>query len=254
MRTNLLKSKMLAGELAYGVISPTYDPIIAEYIGLLGFDYYMIDGEHGPLTVAQAADLIRACELHACTPVARIRSVDEKLILQYMDAGVMGVMMPSIKTVSEVERLVSAIKYPPQGQRGLGPVRAASYLMGAHSQAQYVKFANEQTLVLPQIENMACVDALEEIVQVEGVDGFIIGPQDLAMSMGYYDGPDHPEVEKMIDHIFNLVLDNHKFVGSVAGTAKQAQVLKNKGATMILNSVQSLLKAAGKQFLSVRDA
>jgi 4-hydroxy-2-oxoheptanedioate aldolase len=72
------------------------------------------------------------------------------------------------------------------------------------------------------------------------------------MSMGYYDGPDHPEVEKMIDHIFNLVLDHHKFIGSVAGTAKQAQVLKNKGATMILNSVQGLLKAAGKQFLSVR--
>lgn len=250
MRTNLLKKRMRAGQACYGVISPTADPIIAEYIGLLGMDFYMIDGEHGPITASEVTNLVRACELHACTALARIRSVDAKLILQYMDAGVMGVMMPSINTVDDVKALVDAIKYPPLGKRGLGPVRASEYMMGPHTQAEYVEMANEETLVLPQIETMECVNNLDAMLEIEDVDGFIIGPRDLAMEMGYYDGPGHPEVRELIDKLFKKVLGAGKLIGTVAGTAEQAKVLEDKGATLILNSVQGLIKTAGKAFIA----
>ncbi len=254
MKENKVKTRIKEGKACYGAISPTNDPTICEYIGLNGFDYYMIDGEHGGISISDVTNLVRACENVGCTPLARIRSVDPKLILQFMDAGVMGVMMPSIDNADDVKRLVDAIKYPPLGTRGLGPVRASDYMQGAHSQKEYVTFANEQTLVLPQIESMACVENLESICQVEGVDGFIIGPRDLAMSMGFYDGPGHSEVQDMLDNIFKTVLDSGKFYGTVAGSADRAKELVDKGASMILNSVQGLIKVSAKQFLSARES
>jgi len=254
MKKNKLKQRITDGKVAYGVISPTTDPVICEYIGLNNFDYYMIDGEHGGISISDVTNLVRACELMDCTPLARIRSVDTKLILQYMDAGVMGVMMPSIDKVEDVEKLVEAIKYPPFGKRGLGPVRASDYMQGTMTQKEYVEFANQETLVLPQVESMECVENLEAMCQIDGVDGFIIGPRDLAMSMGYYDGPGHDEVTNMLHQIFKIILDNGKFYGTVAGTADRAQELTTMGASMILNSVQGLIKGSAKAFLSKREA
>lgn len=252
MKENKLKSKIEAGQVGFGVISPTTDPVIAEYIGLSDFDFYMIDGEHGGISISDVTNIVRACELRNCTPLARIRSVDPKLILQYMDAGVMGVMMPTINTVDDVKILVDSIKYPPIGIRGLGPVRSSDYMQGPMSQLEYVNFSNEQTLVMPQIETLECVENLKEICQIDGVDGFIIGPRDLAMSMGYYDGPGHDEVKKKLDQIFSTILKAGKWFGTVAGTPEQATALMNKGASFILNSVQGLLKVRSKEFLSVR--
>ncbi len=253
MRENLLKKRIAQGKTGFGVISPTIDPTICEYIGLTGMDFYMIDGEHGGITASDITNMIRACELRDCTPLARIRSVDAKLILQYMDAGIMGVMMPSIDTVDDVKRLVEAIKYPPMGYRGLGPVRASDYMQGAMNQKEYVQFSNEQTLVLPQIESMECVKNLKELCKVDGVDGFIIGPRDLAMSMGHYDGPGHDEVKKTLDEIFATVLESGKWFGTVAGTALQAEGLIEKGAALVMNSVQGLIKTSGKAFLDARQ-
>lgn len=254
MKENKLKKRIAAGKTCFGVISPTVDPIICEYIGLNGFDYYMIDGEHGAITPSDVTNLVRACEVTDCTPLARINTVDPKLILQFMDAGIMGVMMPTIDTVEDVQMLVDSIKYPPVGKRGLGPVRSSDYMQGRMNQEEYVHFANEQTLVMPQVESMACVKNLKEMCAIPEVDGFIIGPRDLAMSMGFYDGPGHPEVKQMLDEIFKTILDNGKFFGTVAGTTEQAEALIDKGASMILNSVQGLLKIRSKEFLKARKA
>lgn len=253
MTENKLKTRIEADKAGLGVISPTVDPIICEYIGLLGMDFYMLDAEHGAITASDVTNMVRACELRNTTPLARIRSVDAKLILQYMDAGIMGVMMPSIDTVDDVKRLVEAIKYPPMGKRGLGPVRAADYMQGPMAQAEYVSFANEQTLVMPQIETMECVKNLPEMCKIEGVDGFIIGPRDLAMSMGYYDGPGHDKVKKVLEEIFATIKASGKWFGTVAGNAAQAQTLIDKGASLIMNSVQGLIKASGNAFLEARN-
>lgn len=252
MKENKLKKLIKAGKTGFGIISPTVDPTICEYIGLTGLDFYMIDGEHGAITASDITNLVRACEIVDITPLARIRSVDTKLILQYMDAGIMGVMMPSIDNADDVKKLVEAIKYPPMGNRGLGPVRAADYMQGKMTQGEYVQFANEQTLVLPQIESMECIKNLPELCNIEGVDGFIIGPRDLAMSMGYYDGPGHDEVKKQLEEIFETILAAGKWYGTVAGNADQAEALINKGASFVMNSLQGLIKSAGTTFLAAR--
>ncbi len=250
MEANRLKIKWAKGECAFGVIAPNLDANLAETIGLLGFDFYMVDAEHGPADPIAAENLVRACELTGATPLARVRSIDAKLVLQYMDTGLMGVMMPGVDTAEEAAALVDAVKYPPVGTRGLGPVRAARYLMGGQSQAEYVAMANRETLVLPQIETMKAVENLAEMTRVPGVDGFVIGPRDLAMDMGFIDGPKHPEVAEAIDGVFDRVRAAGLALGTVAGTGAQARQLAERGASLVLASVAGLLKNASADFLT----
>lgn len=253
MKENILKKRLLDKKASYGVISPTTDPIICEYIGLCGMDFYIMDAEHGALTLSEVAHMIRACESVGITPLARINSLDEKMILQYFDAGIMGVMMPNINTVDECKKLVECVKYFPSGKRGIGPVRSADYMAGKLSQADYLKFSNEQTLVLPMIESKECLQNLSEMVKVDGVDGFILGPRDLALSMGFTDGPAHEEVKKIIYEAIAIVTAAGKIFGTVAANAEQAKELTDKGVTLLLNSVQGLITPSVKMFMKERN-
>src|SRR5512141_36476 len=149
IRENNAKRKLKAGQPAYGVLSTSDDPQLAELLGLAGFDYYMLDTEHGLLDVAQVVNVIRACERVNMTPMVRIGSKDPKLVLQYLDAGMMGVMMPGLETCEEIRMLVNAVKYPPVGKRGMGGARAAGYNSVGQEAADYIRFSNEQTMVIP---------------------------------------------------------------------------------------------------------
>jgi 4-hydroxy-2-oxoheptanedioate aldolase len=254
MKQNLLKQRLLAKKASYGVIAPTTDPVICEYIGLSGMDFYIMDAEHGALTMSEVTHLIRACETVGITPLARINSLDEKMILQYFDAGIMGVMMPGTNTVEDCQRLVQYVKYYPQGKRGLGPVRSADYMAGQQTQATYLQYSNEQTLVFPMIETMECFNNLTQLVKVDGVDGFILGPRDLALSMGFTDGPAHDEVKKVINEAIEMVTKAGKIFGTVAATAEQAKDLADKGVTLLLNSIQGLMAPSAKAFMANRTS
>jgi 4-hydroxy-2-oxoheptanedioate aldolase len=249
MKENLVKRKLRNDEPVFGVIAPNSDPVIAEVIGHVGFDFYMMDCEHGPIGPSQAQEIVRACEATGITPLARVRGNDTKLILQFLDAGVMGVMMPGLTNAQDVQTFVEAVKYPPLGRRGLGPIRVAEYMMGTMSQEEYIAFSNDQTLVLPQFEDIQALRNLGEMVQVKGVDAFVIGPRDLAMSMGFYDGPRHPEVQEKIDQVFDIVLQAGLDLGTVAGTGEAAKELVRRGARICINSVANLIRSSAKLFL-----
>lgn len=252
MKQNIVKTRLKNSQPVLGVLSNSTDPTVAELCGFSGLDFYMIDGEHSPVTTAQVPDIVRACEVSGITPLARVRSNDPKLILQFLDAGVMGIMMPGIKTVTEANALVQAVYYPPLGSRGIGPVRANEYLQGTMSQGDYVQFANEQTLVLPQIEDREAVDNLDELLTVEGIDGFVIGPRDLAMSMGYYDGPGHDEVKKTIGAVVEKIKKAGLIVGTTAASGDQARALVDRGVLFCLSSFAGLLKSAAGDFMKGR--
>lgn len=253
MKQNIVKTRLINNQPVLGVLSNSADPTIAELCGFSGLDFYMIDGEHSPVTTAQVQDIVRACEVSGITPLARIRSNDPKLVLQFLDAGVMGIMMPGIRTVAEVEAVVQAVKYPPLGTRGIAPVRAADYLQGTMTQGEYVAFSNEQTLVLPQIEDLEAVNNLDDLLTVEGIDGFVIGPRDLAMSMGYYDGPGHDEVKRTIGGVVEKIRKAGLIVGTTAATGEQAKALVDRGVLFCLNSVAGLLKSAAGDFMKGRQ-
>lgn len=248
MRENVMKTKLKAGEAVFGVFAPNSDPSMAEILGHLGFDYVMMDFEHGAGGPREAEAMVRACETVGITPMARVRSIDAKLILQFVDTGVMGVMMPGISEPDEVKRLVEAVKYPPQGRRGIAPVRANDYLLGPMSQAEYLQFANDHTIVLPQIELVEAVKNLDQLVQVEGVDGFFVGPRDLSVSLGFRDGPNHPEVMSVIEDVFQTVRGAGLALGITAATGEDARALVDRGVQIILGSVTGLMKAGATAF------
>ena len=152
IRENKTKAKLRRGDAVFGLISLSADPLLAEWCALVGFDFYMLDAEHGAITVSHAENIARACESVGITPLIRLGQFNPKLILKYLDVGMLGVMQPGLKNADEVRTLANAVRYPPRGTRGLGPARANDFFMGQKSQADFVQFANDQMLVLPQFE------------------------------------------------------------------------------------------------------
>ncbi len=249
IRENKTKVKLRRGDAVFGLISLSSDPLLAEWCGLVGFDFYMLDAEHGAITVAQAENIVRACESVNITPLIRLGQFDPKLILKYLDVGMLGIMQPGLKNADEVRTLVNAVRYPPRGTRGLGPARANDYFIGQMSQAVYVQFANEQMIVLPQFEEPEMFAELSEIVQIEGVDGICIGPRDLALAMGFPDGANHPEVQALIAEAIALARGAKLAVGIPASTGELAQDQIQRGANFILVSTHSLVQQGARDFL-----
>lgn len=243
-----LRQRLADGSAVFGLLSPDTDGSLVEMVGLLGFDLFILDTEHGSAGPREAESFARACEVVGMAPLVRPRGLDPKLILQYLDVGMQGVMLPGVRTVDEVRQLVAAMKYPPQGLRGINGVRANRWFLAGEAQDAWVLRANAETLVLPQIETVEAMERVSEIVKVSGVDGVIIGPRDLSMAMGFRDGPGHPEVEEAIDRITRTALAAGLLVGTVASTGERAKTLVGKGHKIVLHSVGALLRTGAEEF------
>ena len=249
IKPNKTKAKLKAGQPAFGVISTSDDPQLAELFGIAGFDYYMLDAEHGLIDPAQAAHVIRVCETTNVTPMIRIGSKDPKLVLQYLDAGMMGIMMPGLVTVDEVKMLVDAVKYAPFGKRGLGFSRASGHLAHTSTAPEYINFSNEQTMAIIQFEDEKLLGVLPELCAVEGLDACVVGPRDLSLAMGFLDGPDHPEVQSVIDKAIGIIGATGTIAGITAGTRTDAERQVRRGANMILAAAQTLVLGGSRSFL-----
>jgi 4-hydroxy-2-oxoheptanedioate aldolase len=253
MKQNIIKTRLQNNQPVLGILSNSADPTIAELCGFSGLDFYVIDAEHSPITAAQVPDIVRACEVSGLTPLARVRGNEPKLIAQFLDAGVMGILLPGVRTVTDVEEFVSAVNYPPTGVRELGPVRVAEYLQGEMSQSDYLNFANEQLLILPQLETVEAIENLDSLLTVPGIDGFVIMPRDLAIAMGHYDGPGHDEVKKTIGTAVDKIRRAGLVVGTTAATGDQARALVERGVLFCLNSLAGLLKSSAGEFMRGRS-
>jgi 4-hydroxy-2-oxoheptanedioate aldolase len=245
IQPNRTKAKLKSGQPAFGVIATTDDPQLAELFGIAGFDYYMLDAEHGLIDPVQAVNVIRACESTNMTPMIRIGPKDPKLVLQYLDAGMMGIMMPGLESVAEVKMLVDSVKYAPSGKRGLGFSRASRHM----ASPDYINFSNEETIVIIQFEDDKLLNIFPELCAVQGLDACVIGPRDLSLNMGFPDGPNHPEVQSVIDDAIRIMKNAGMIAGITAGTRADAENQIKRGATMILAAAQSLVLAGSKNFL-----
>jgi 2-dehydro-3-deoxyglucarate aldolase len=191
-----LKQKFINRELTIGSWITLGHPSIAEIMAKAGYDWLTVDMEHSAITLHQAQQLIQVIELAGSVPLVRVGKNDPNLIKRVMDAGAHGVIVPMVNCREDAEQAVSSVNYPPKGTRGVGLARAQGY---GESFEEYKGWNDEESIVIVQIEHIKAVENLEDILTVDGVDGFIIGPYDLSGSLGVPGQFNHPDVVKAIE-------------------------------------------------------
>ena len=248
MIDNPMKRKLLSGQPAFGVSVMFPSPHVVDIIGRLGFDWVLIDCEHGSISHESVELMVLAAEAAGITPIARPPVNSFEAIGQLMDRGVMGVQIPHVNTASDARRAVAAVKYHPLGERGLAAgVRSSSYGFGL-SMSEYAEASNRETLVCVQLEEGEAVENVEEIMAVEGVDVFFVGPSDLSQSLGYPGRPDTPEVQDAMEHVFSSVRAAGKISGSAGNAAATLRYL-DQGVGYLYTHLTTLLGSASQSFL-----
>lgn len=250
MQKNQAKEKILNGGIAYGVFCPLYSPTIVELIGHLGFDFVLLDAEHSPIGVESCEHMVRAADSVSLPAYIRVAVNIKQNILRYLDTGALGVQIPMINNGVEVKSVVDAVKYQPQGSRGLAGVRAADYGLTVPLK-EYTIEANQETLISIQIETMEAVNNLDEILSVEGVDIFFIGPNDLSTSMGHIGQINHPEVQKMIEKLVQSIRAAGKSAGTVAYNHEALAKAKERGFQYIVHGVGPMLTKSAREYLEL---
>jgi 2-keto-3-deoxy-L-rhamnonate aldolase RhmA len=200
---NTLKNKLINGELSLGSWITLGHSGIVEIMGKAGFDWLVVDLEHSTISIDQAGELIRTIDLMGVTPLVRLTSNNADQIKRVMDAGAHGIVVPMVNCAQEAIDAVSATRYAPKGSRGVGLARAQAY---GSKFDDYLKWQKDSPVVIVQIEHKEAIDHLEDILSVEGVDGFIIGPYDLSCSMGMPGNFKRPEFQQAMSFILNTGL------------------------------------------------
>jgi 2-keto-3-deoxy-L-rhamnonate aldolase RhmA len=248
MRQNRMKEKLRAGEPVFGVSVMIPSPQIVEMIAAAGFDWVLLDCEHGTLTIESVELMAMAAEASGITAIARPATRSAEHILQVLDRGVMGVQVPHVNTAEEAREVIAAVKYHPAGRRGLAAgTRSAVY--DAHGTlADYVKAANDATLIAIQLEDEPAIRNIDELLKVDGIDVFFIGPSDLSQSMGHPGNPKAPVVAQAIDGSFSKMRAAGRTPGTPA-TAENVREVLDKGVRYIYTHLPRLLSSSAKAYM-----
>ncbi|MBN1685634.1 MAG: hypothetical protein JW852_03220 [Spirochaetales bacterium] len=247
MKQNKMKAKLLRGEPAFGVSIMIPCPQIVEMVGKLGFDWILIDCEHGTISIESVEILAMAAEACGITPIARPRTKSPEDILNVLDRGVMGVQVPHVNTAEDARKVVEAVKYHPVGKRGLAAgTRPDEYGFG-ETMDRFVEISNRETLVCVQLEEGLAIENADDILNVDHVDVFFIGPSDLSQSMGYPGNAKAPAVQEAIESTFRKILSARRIAGT-PGSSDNIKSVLEKGVLYTYTHLTKLLGHAGKDF------
>ena len=250
---NKLKEKMLSGGKVLGTFFQLGGNTAVECLGISGLDFFIIDTEHGPFDVETSMDFIRTAELRNITPLVRVKDVSRPSILKMLDVGAKGLIVPCVDTVEQVRNLVEWSKYYPMGKRGFFTARPAGYGFEEYAQNldNYFKVCNDETLLIPQCETMGFLNNIEEIVNIEGVDGIFIGPYDLSIGMGKPAQFNDPEFLQAVARVLKACKDAKKFSFIYTGDNLSAKkyftqgfdgVAVNFDAAIFINAYRAIIK------------
>ena len=248
MKKNRMKEKLRAGEPVFGVSVMIPSPQIVEMIGAAGFDWVLLDCEHGTLTLESVELMAMAAEACGITAIARPMTKSPEHILQVLDRGVMGVQVPHVNTAAEAREVLAAVKYHPQGKRSLAAGTRSAVYDSIGSLSDYVKAANEQTLIAIQLEDQPAIENIDELLKVEDIDVFFIGPSDLSQAMGHPGNPKAPVVAQAIESSFRKMAAAKRTPGTPA-TAENVRDVLDKGVRYIYTHLPRLLSGSAKVYL-----
>jgi 4-hydroxy-2-oxoheptanedioate aldolase len=242
-RAMAFKQRLRDGGAVVGAWLSLNDPVAAEILGQIGFDFLLIDTEHCAWDLQSLQTVIMALNGTNTVPIVRVPWNDHVRIKQVLDLGAEGILAPMVRTVEECQALVAACHYPPDGARGFGPRRASNYYRDIDD---YIAVANKAIFVMPQIEDIATLDVLDRFVAVPGIDAVCIGPNDLSGTMGLMRQTQHPTVRKALDRI----IDTTAAAGlpvclGVNSAASEQRDLVARGVRILLVASDLQLLSAG---------
>jgi len=245
---NAFKRDLKAGKRLIGCWASLANPITTEILGLAGFDWLLLDGEHSPNDISSFILQLMALKDSSSAPFVRPQWNDTVLIKRLLDAGFHNFLIPYVETAEEARAAVAATRYPPHGVRGVS-VSMRGNRFGTVK--DYLKIANDNVVVCVQIESPRAVDNVEAICHVEGIDSVFIGPSDLAASYGFLGNPNHPEVQAAMQTVVKRAKACGVPVGTLAPVEADARRYMEMGITMVaVGSDQGVFRA---QTQALRD-
>ncbi len=248
MYKNVVKEKIKKGEAVVGLFCSIPSPMVVEILSYAGFDFVIVDAEHGISDYETCEHMIRAADASGITPITRVGLNLQQHILRFMDAGSMGIQIPLVNTREDALNVVKSTKYPPIGNRGLAPTRASNYGL-TMPLGDYVKIANEEMLVVIQIETLQAVESLNDILTVDDVDVVFFGPTDLSSSMGMPGDITNPKVVELIERCGRQVTAAGKAAGVLARDPKGFMEWKSEGFQYICANASSLMSRAAQEYI-----
>ncbi len=235
MRKNNLKEALAQGKTVVGPFCKMQDPAIVELAALAGFDFIIIDMEHGPFSIEGAQQMVRAAEAKGITPVVRVTENRETLILRTLDIGVQCIQVPQVGKKEDAEKVVNATLFHPKGERGMCRyVRAAEYTNV--EKTQYFGSSNDAILSIVHIEGLEGIENLSEIVKTD-IDVIFLGPYDLSQSCGVPGQVHHEKVVNRMEEAVLLAKQNGKAIGTFVETPEDAKKWSDIGVQYLSYSV-----------------
>jgi len=254
MDINYVKKRFLHGESTLGVITNIGCTQLVEIIGLTDFDYVLFDMEHGPISEETLQNLVRTAKFVGLVPLVRVRENNPKMILQALDLGACGVMVPQVETGQDVRAVIDAVKYTPLGKRGLSTFTPAGR-WGTIPLPQHIEHSNENTIIIAQIETTKGVENVQSIANVNGLDVIIVGPADLSQSLSIPGEFRHPLLQEAIDEVIQVACRSQVTAGALVRNVEQVKEFYGKGVRFFLTGILGLFyNAAAEQASAMKAA
>jgi 2-keto-3-deoxy-L-rhamnonate aldolase RhmA len=190
---NTLKEMLIKGKVAIGTFVQIGHPDVTEMLSQVGFDWLLLDGEHGPFGIETMQTMLQAMSGSKTVPIIRVPWNDPVFIKRALDIGAYGLLIPLVSSKREAENAVLSMQYPPKGIRGVGPRRASRYYLDFK---EYISRAEKELLTIVQIETKEAIENIWQILAVEGIDAYFLGPVDMSAALGHFGEVDHPKVEE----------------------------------------------------------
>lgn len=229
------RTKLNRDECVYGIFMKTGDPMFVEAASLGGFDYVILDTEHGPVSIENQQNNIRAAEARGAVPIIRLKDSGENTVGKALDIGAYGIQVPQINSAKDAEKVVKFAKFYPYGMRGVCRfVRAADY--SAMDRYEYFE-DSKNLLIILQLEGVQAIENLDEILEVDGVDILFIGPYDLSQSLGIPGQVNNPKVVQEMKKIVAKAKKKNKVIGTFVDTPQDLVMWRDLGVKYLSYSV-----------------
>jgi len=225
-RGNPALDKLKAGDATLGFSVGLGSPTVAELVSCVGFDWISIETDHYGLDIADVQSLLMASARTGTVPLVRVPRGDLTAIQRSLDLGAMGVVVPMLSSAAEAREIVEATRYPPDGNRAFGPLRATRYYLEA---ADYLETVERDTIIWLILETRGLLEDLEEVAAIPGISGVIIGPCDLALSLGLSPLADNPEIEEIGERVLELGRRTGLAIGINVGSPEELLRRRDQG-------------------------